>query len=144
MRKYNWLKLCHVTECNKIHCPDDHAHRTNSRKYKSVFSYLHMLKTWHCPHLLLCASSAAIDRCRTRLAHSSKPAARCCSGRMGHTDGGTPYHFIEPGPHTMRSVPITALLYCSFTRKESGSMPLTMITVYTVSAMDFVQFMVND
>jgi len=35
-------------------------------------------------------------------AHSSKPAARCCSGRMGQTNGKTQYRFIEPA----RAIPI--------------------------------------
>ena len=37
----------------------------------------------------------------THLAHSSKPAARCCSGRVGQTNGRTPYRFINPAPHTI-------------------------------------------
>jgi len=43
----------------------------------------------------------------TRRAHSSKLAARCCSGRMGQTDRRTPYRCTDPTPHTSRAVPIT-------------------------------------
>jgi len=32
----------------------------------------------------------------TRRTHSSKPAALCCSGRMGQTDGQSPYRYIDP------------------------------------------------
>ena len=75
---------------------------------------LRTLKTWHCPHLLLCAVLLRRRPCSnrsispTRRAHSSKHAARCCSGRMGQTDrrthGRTPYRFMDPAPHTMQPV----------------------------------------
>ena len=42
----------------------------------------------------------------TCLVHSSKPAARCYSGRMGQTDWQTPYRYIDPVRHTMPAVPI--------------------------------------
>jgi len=32
----------------------------------------------------------------------SKPAACCCSGRMGQTHGRTPYRYVDPAPHTMQ------------------------------------------
>ena len=41
-----------------------------------------------------------------RRAHSSKPVARCCSGRMGQIDGWTPYRFVDSAPHTVRAVRI--------------------------------------
>jgi len=70
---------------------------------KSVFSYLHTLKTWHCPH-----SPAA---CRYRSNQSISPASRltaanlqqpvcCCGPMLGQTDGWTPYRYIDPVPHT--------------------------------------------
>ena len=52
----------------------------------------------------ICCCGAVLLRCRpcsnqsvspTRRAHSSKPAARCCSGRMGQTDRRMPYRCID-------------------------------------------------
>ena len=68
--------------------------------HTSVFSFLRQLSTWHCPHLLL---RAVLRRqpCSNRSispSHSSKPAARCCSGRKGQTDGRTR---CRPAPHTL-------------------------------------------
>jgi len=42
----------------------------------------------------------------TRRAHSSKPAARCCSGRTGQTDGRTLYRYIDHAPLTLWAVPL--------------------------------------
>ena len=39
-------------------------------------------------------------------AHSGKPAAAACHGRMGQIDGRTPDSCLDPSPHTMRAVPI--------------------------------------
>jgi len=54
------------------------------------------VETWHCPHLLLgavlrtrAAAAAAVQQSfyiSYQRAHSSKPAARCGSGRTGQTD----------------------------------------------------------
>ena len=44
-------------------------------------------------------------------AHSSKPAACCCSGRTGQTDGRTTYHYIDPAPHSTRAVPIRTTFF---------------------------------
>jgi len=76
-----------------------------------VFSYLRMLTTWHCPHSLAsrCMLQQSID-VSCRRAHSNKPAASCCSGRVGQTDGQTPYRFIDPASHTMRAVPIKSCI----------------------------------
>ena len=76
-----------------------------------VFSYLRMLTTWHCPHSLAsrCMLQQSID-VSCRRAHSNKPAARCCSGRVGQSDGQTPYRFIDPASHTMRAVPIKSCI----------------------------------
>ena len=71
----------------------DLIHTANKLRNKSVFSFLHRLTTWHCPHAAAsrrCAA-AAVDRrlCSDRSihpgrpAHSSKPAASTCDGRMG-------------------------------------------------------------
>jgi len=78
---------------------------------------LPMLTTWHCPH-----SPTARHCCNNRsISPASRPAAanpatRYCSGRMGQTDGRTQYRFIDPAPHTMRTVPIMGLdtkrLFC--------------------------------
>ena len=65
---------------------------------KSVFSFLRQLTTWHCTQLLLravlrrgCCWTPSINRSISpaRRAHSSKPAAEECGGRMGQTDGQT-------------------------------------------------------
>jgi len=84
---------------------------------KSAFSFLRRLITWHCPHLLLCdaagCGAAAADRrpCSNRSisparrAHSNKPAAAECGGRMGQTDGRTDtVPLLYPALHTGRSV----------------------------------------
>jgi len=67
----------------------------------SLFNHLRTLKTRHYTHLLLRAvlrpRAAAVPVVQQSIdvlpgrAHSSKPAARCYSGRMGQTDGRTPY-----------------------------------------------------
>ena len=50
-----------------------------------------------------CSNRSISPTCR---AHSSKPAALCCSiRRMRPTDGRTPYRYIDPAPHIMRAVP---------------------------------------
>jgi len=56
-------------------------------------------KNRHCPHLLLwavlrraVAAPAVQQSIDISWAHSSKRAARCCSGRMGQTDGQTNIH----------------------------------------------------
>ena len=61
------------------------------------------LTTWHCPHLLLRAvlrfGAATAERRRVidrYLLLGSKPAAAECGGRMGQTDGRTPYRYIDP------------------------------------------------
>ena len=54
---------------------------TNTR---SACSLLRQLQTWHCPHLLLRRRSCSNRPISpTGRAHSSKPATRYCSGRMG-------------------------------------------------------------
>ena len=67
--------------------------------------------------LLLGAGRAAIDRSHGRRAHSSKPAAGACGGRMAQTDrqtdGGTPDRCIDSAPHTTWTVP-TNIFSCSF------------------------------
>jgi len=87
-----------------------------NKNNKSVFSNIGTLKAWHCPHFLLRAmlrhrSYRKQSISPTRRAHSSKPAARWCRGRMGQTDGQndgsdwrTPYLFLDSAPHTMRSL----------------------------------------
>ena len=75
-------------------------------------------------------------RCRSisfaRTTLSSKPAAcRCCARLMGQTDGRTPDRFIDPAPHTMRTVSksaseVTTLWHCrsiSFARTTLSSKP---------------------
>jgi len=92
----------------------------NLSMFKSAFSFLRQLTTWHCPQ------SAAAERrpCSNQSispvirAHSNKPAIAACCGRMGQTgqtdkrknrwtDGWTPDSYIDPAPHTMRVVPKT-------------------------------------
>jgi len=78
------------------------CHRTNVKYgfvinilYKSVFSFLHQLITWHCPHLATacrCCGAAAAGRlppaCSNRSlypvrrAHRGKPAARAIRHRL--------------------------------------------------------------
>ena len=49
----------------------------------------------------------------TRRAHSSKPAASYCSGRMARTDGRTPHRCVYPAPYTMRTLPVIGIKpYC--------------------------------
>jgi len=89
---------------NTVNSPTD---RLTPLVNKSVFSFLRQLTTWHCPHLLLCAvlqpdccwpparrpcSNRSISP--GRRAHSSKPAAAACDGRLNwgterQTDGRT-------------------------------------------------------
>jgi len=77
---------------------------------------------WHCPHLLLrrrAAAAAPAVQQSTHIsypprAHCSKPAARCCSGRMGQTGGQTdrrtPYRFRDPATRTYyRAVPMNPI-----------------------------------
>ena len=53
----------------------------------SVFSFLRQLTTWHCPHAPRARRCCCVQPYSSRSlsparrAHSSKPAARCCSGR---------------------------------------------------------------
>jgi len=65
--------------------------------------------------------------------HSSKPAARCCSGRMGQideqTDGRTPCRYIDPAPHTMRAVP--PKMATSIRDQRKSRPPATTITLYS-------------
>jgi len=78
---------------------------------ESVFSYGDnvALPAHHCccgpvlPWQRPCSSQLISPTC---LAQSSKPAACCCSGRIGETDGQTPYHYRDPALHTMQTVPI--------------------------------------
>jgi len=61
---------------------------------------------------------------------SSKPAAAACGGRMmGRTDrqtnGRTPGSFIDPAPHTIRAVPITAF-QCRNTKQPAQSNSLSL------------------
>ena len=66
------------------------------------------LATYACPppH----AAAAAIDRyvLPTGPTAANPPHAIYCRGRMRHTDGRTPYRFIDP-PHIIRAVPITVM-----------------------------------
>jgi len=87
---------------------------------------LRTLKTWHCPHLLLCAVLLRRRPCSnrsispTRRAHSSKHAARCCSGRMGQTDGRTDGH--TDGHRTVSWTLLRILCsQCKQRRKKSHS-----------------------
>ena len=71
-----------------------HVYSTLQASLRSLFSYLRTLKTWHCPHMLLCTmpqcrlcSSRSISP--AHWAHSSKPTACCCRRQMGQTDGRT-------------------------------------------------------
>ena len=56
------------------------------------------------------AAAPTVQQSIARRAHSSKPAARCCRGQMGQTNGQTdrrtPYRYTDPAPHTMRPLPI--------------------------------------
>ena len=70
-----------------------------------------------CGPVLLCQSPRRNQLISpTCWAHSSKPAARCCSGRMGQkwqTDRRTLYHFIDLALHTMQAVPtLTTKPWC--------------------------------
>ena len=47
-------------------------------------------------------------------AHSNKPATCCCSGQIGLTDGRTSYCLIDPAPHTVRAVPVIAVIFTCF------------------------------
>jgi len=86
------------------------SNRNNGNK--SMFTYPHMQKTWHCPHLMLCAvllqrrpcSSQSISP--THWVHSSKPTARCCSKWNRQTDRRTPYHFTDLARHAMRTITV--------------------------------------
>ena len=58
-----------------------------------------------------------------RRAHSSKPAARCCSGRLlgqtdGRTDGRTPYRYIDPAAYYASSACVTGVTNANGRRQE--------------------------
>ena len=88
---------------------------------KSVSSFLRRLSTWHCPHLLpsavlrrRCCWPPAVQQSidiPARRAHSSKPAAAECGGRiMGQTDrrtDGRPLHSPCCAHYSMRAASIT-------------------------------------
>ena len=98
-----------TTDHTSRHSPLPVLHDCSSSK--SVFSFLHQLETWHYPHLLLWHQSrSARSISPTRRAHSSKPAARCCSGTTGEinrwTERQTPHHYTDPAPHTVCALPV--------------------------------------
>ena len=70
-----------------------------------------------------------------RRAHSSKPAARCCSRRIGQTDERTSHRLIEPVAHTMRVVPIT--------RKNSTWRVYLIAQSYHTAVLLYVQSFIN-
>ena len=59
---------------------------TESIKQVYIFSFLRQLQTWHCRHLRLRAVQQSTD-----ISYPPGPQqqTRCCSGRMGQTDGRT-------------------------------------------------------
>ena len=66
---------------------------------------------WQHDTARICCRSPCCGPCSNRSispirrAHSSKPAARCCSRWVDQTDGRTLYRFIDPATHTI--VPVT-------------------------------------
>ena len=84
-----------------LHLIRNKTRYNNNNFNTSMFGYLRTLKTWHYPHSLLrrrpCSNRPISP---IRRAHSSKPAGRCCSGRMRQTYGRTPYRYIDPGAHS--------------------------------------------
>ena len=80
---------------------------------KSVFSFLHQLTAWHCPHSsTTTAAVAARPSCPCNsqlvspayLTHSSKPTAAVARWDK-QTDYACQLH--SPAPHTIWAVPIT-------------------------------------
>ena len=66
-----------------LHCAPRTADRQSENKSVGSASYVGR----KCGTTRICSTGrAAIDRSPTRRAHSSKLAARCCSGRMGLWD----------------------------------------------------------
>ena len=75
---------------------------------KSMFSYLHALKMWHCPHLLLhgmlrpCAAAAPAAQQSIDISYLLGPQQQTChmllqrtNGTDKRTDGRTSHHFID-------------------------------------------------
>jgi len=76
-------------------------------KYKSVFSFLRQLTTWHCSQLLLSAGRAAIDRYLLAVhgpQQQTRLKMRSMDGTDRRTDGRTPYRYIDPAAYFARSV----------------------------------------
>ena len=76
-------------------------------KYKSVFSFLRQLTTWHCSQLLLSAGRAAIDRYLLPVhgpQQQTRLKMRSMDGTDRRTDGRTPYRYIDPAAYFARSV----------------------------------------
>jgi len=99
--------------------------RDASRQYRYE-QVCRTLTTWHCPHssgVRHCSSNRS--KSPVRRAHKSNPGVPRRSGRMGQTDGRTdgrtPYRFIDPAPHTMRSVPIVqSSVCCVYPTRDNG------------------------
>jgi len=76
-------------------------------KYKSVFSFLRQLTTWHCSQFLLSAGRAAIDRYLLPVhgpQQQTRLKMRSMDGTDIRTDGRTPYRYIDPAAYFARSV----------------------------------------
>ena len=111
--------------------------RRDISKQVCVFSYLRMLKTWHCPHPLLCIMLQHRDVQQSRRAHSSKPAAVGEWDRQTdiQRDGWTLYPSTDPALHTMLAAIITQRsVFTYFPR------PLHVISVTLETNMIFLVF----
>ena len=70
--------------------------QTNNNEHESLFGFLRHLTTGHCPHLLLSAGLAAIDRYRLV---------------AGPTAANPLDSFTDPAPHTMPTLSINILSF---------------------------------
>ena len=78
---------------------------------ESLFSYLCMPTTWHCPHSP--TTAAATDHISCLWA---------CDGTNRQTDTVLPYQFTDPATHTMETLAINnhCLHQCSITKVRYG------------------------
>jgi len=105
---------CMLPSGHKFHISSEYCQNFNRPKIESnpsLFSLVNSAVNMTLPAFAAERRAAgpgcgAVDRYLARTALSSKPAARRCCVRLtnGHMDGRTPDRFIDPDPHTMRTV----------------------------------------
>jgi len=92
-----------------------------------VFSFLRTLTTWHCPHSLLSAGRAAVDRYILPVEPTAAPAA---AGLLLWARAGTPYRYIDSAPHSgsASNASKDLAVYLLKLKLTACSAPVTVIT----------------